>query len=119
MRKADLRREELSSSFKRDVHNARMFQMVVVVLLICHIFPAVHYVLLYGGRIYAETQSGSLLIFIINSSINMPIYYFRDSSFRREAKSFASKYFSVPKTGDDSREKMSVTGESALAVESV
>lgn len=87
------RRKELNIQQQKDVRTARMFLVVVVVVLLCNIFPAVHYSLLNGGNIYAETQFGSMLFFTFNSSINMPIYYLRDSSFRRETNALFAKCF--------------------------
>lgn len=117
VRKANLRHEELSSGFKRDVHNARMFLAVVAVLLLCHIFPAIHYVLFFGGNIYAEMQSGSIFMSTINSAINMPIYYSRDSSFRRETNSLFAKLLKPRnnEAGSESNEKQITKEESVLS----
>lgn len=84
-----------------------MFLPVVALLFICNIVPFVHYALLYGGNIYGETELATMLSFTINSAVNLPIYYLKGSSFRKETKLLFSSYFPCCTTQEHSLKRAS------------
>lgn len=90
MRQFEKRRKELNIKHRKDIRAAKMFLPVVVVLFICNIPPIVHYCCIFVGYVYRELYLGMLLAFTVNSAVNLPIYYLKGSSFRKEAKALLS-----------------------------
>ncbi|CAL8103653.1 unnamed protein product [Orchesella dallaii] len=94
IRKFSRRRKSLNMKQRKDIRAANMFVPVVIVLFLCNIEPIVHYYYIYCGVVYREHFLGILISMAINSAANLPIYYFRGSSFRKECRTLLSPYFS-------------------------
>lgn len=86
------KRRELNVKLKRDIHAAKMFLPVVVALLVSNLEPIIHYIYIQNGTIYRELNMAMLLSFAFNSSVNLPIYYWKAGRFRKETKLLAWKY---------------------------
>ncbi|ODM99855.1 FMRFamide receptor [Orchesella cincta] len=112
IKKFSRRRKELKMKHRKDIRAAKMFVPVVIVLFLCNIEPIIHYYHIYSGIIYREHFFGILVSMAINSAANLPIYYFRGSSFRKECRALLSPCFpclaeNVNKVDKSSRKKTS------------
>lgn len=87
-----------------------MFLPVVIVLFLCNIEPIVNYFCIFNYFIvYKELYMGMLLSFSANSAVNLPIYYFGGSSFKKETKILMTVWF--PCAGNwSSDDKSKATG---------
>jgi len=91
IRKFSKRRKELNMKTRKDIRAIKMFVPVVFVLFLCNIEPYVHYYYIrIGGFVYREHFIGVLLSIAVNSAVNLPIYYFKGGSFRKEVRSLFS-----------------------------
>ncbi len=70
-----------------------MFFPVVIVIFLCNILSIFYYWFAFNRIVYRELRLGSTLSYVINSAVNLPIYYFGGSSFRKESKCFFAKLF--------------------------
>jgi len=94
------RKEELNCHQKKQIQAVRMFLPVVVVLCICNFGPIIYYFFfIYKGIVYREMYALVCLSTALNSSVNFPIYYFRASNFRNEAKVLLSQIFAKIRPG--------------------
>ncbi|CAL8075548.1 unnamed protein product [Orchesella dallaii] len=96
VRKINKRRKDLNFNQKNDIQAVTMFLPVVIALFVCNISPIVYYSFMhFKGIIYREMFAMVCLSAALNSSLNFPIYYFRASNFRNEARSLLSQQ-SIP-----------------------
>ncbi|CAL8103656.1 unnamed protein product [Orchesella dallaii] len=93
IRKFSRRRKTMNMKEKKDIRALKMFIPVVFVLFLCNIEPYVHYYYIrIGGYVYREHFVGVLLSIAVNSAVNLPIYYFKGSSFRNEVRGLFSTF---------------------------
>lgn len=71
---------------KKDIRAAQMFLPVVIILFLCNIIPIIHYYFVYNKVVYKELLLGIFFSYVVNSAVNLPIYYSRGSSFRKETR---------------------------------
>lgn len=91
IRKFASKRKAMNIKQAKDIRAAKMFVPVVIVLFLCNIVPYVHYYLIIVEHyIYREGFLGVCLSIAINSAVNLPIYYFKGSGFRKELKGLLS-----------------------------
>lgn len=89
IRKTERRQSErsLPSSMTGDIRAVRMFAPVVVFLFLCNIEPMIATVLWnYKKIVYRELYIGLGLASVLNSSVNLPIYYLKGESLREEIR---------------------------------
>ncbi|CAL8125364.1 unnamed protein product [Orchesella dallaii] len=73
----------VSSRHQNEVNAAQMFRWVVIVLLICHIFPVIfHIYVAYYQLTYRELGFACMLCININSAVNFIIYCAFGKAFR-------------------------------------
>ncbi|CAL8084110.1 unnamed protein product [Orchesella dallaii] len=78
----------------QQIQAVRMFLPVVIVLIICNFSPILYYILMHFKKVvYRELYALVCLSTALNSSVNFPIYYFRASNFRSEAKVLLNQIF--------------------------
>lgn len=93
----------------KDIKPDKMFAPVVICLFLCNIEPYqyVHYYYLAVKHlIYREQYLAMLLNVAVNSSVNLPTYYFKGSNFGKEVKSLFSNFLSFPIAGKTRMEKI-------------
>lgn len=91
IRKFAERRREMNVRQEKEIRAVKMFVPVVVVLFVCNIEPFVyHYFIVKDQIAYRDMGVGIFLSVAVNSSVNMPIYYWKWSSFRKEVKEILS-----------------------------
>lgn len=76
----------LNANQKSDIRAVRMFLPVVIVLFVCNIAPIVLNYYLLKGIYYRELAMGVGLSYVLNSAVNLPIYYLGGANFRKETK---------------------------------
>ncbi|CAL8103650.1 unnamed protein product [Orchesella dallaii] len=110
IRKFARNRKNLNVKQQKDISAAKMFVPVVIVLFLCNIEPILHYYYIKtGGVLYREHLFGIRFSMAVNSAANLPIYYFKGSSFRKECRTLLSPYLSclVKNTDSGKREETS------------
>lgn len=94
VRKFAKRRKELNIKQIKEIKAVKMFVPVVIVLFVCNIEPFAHYYnIAVRGKIFREQYLADLLSITVNSSVNLPIYYFKGSSFKSHLKDLFSTCF--------------------------
>lgn len=92
IRKFAQKRKEMNVRQEREIRAVKMFVPVVAVLFLCNIEPYVYYYFVVNdGIAYRDMFLGVFLSVAVNSSVNMPIYYLKGSSFRKEVREILSK----------------------------
>lgn len=87
IRKFASKRKAMNMKQAKDIRAAKMFVPVVFVLFLCNIEPYVHYYYIVAeAYVYREHFLGVFLSIAVNSAVNLPIYYFKGSSFRKELR---------------------------------
>lgn len=69
-----------------------MFVPVVIVLLLCNGMSIIHYSFIFNGVVYREIRLASALSYVVNASVNLPIYYFGGTGFRKETRGLIGKF---------------------------
>ncbi|CAL8103638.1 unnamed protein product [Orchesella dallaii] len=84
----------LSRNQKKDIRAVKMFLPVVVVLFLCNVEFVITYIIILHHRIvYRELLTLLFLFVAINSSANLPIYYFREAQFKAETRVLLNSWF--------------------------
>lgn len=100
-----------------------MFIPVVAVLFMCNLEPILHYVCLHSMKVYyRELVLAMALSIVLNAAANLPIYYARGPSFRKEIRADISKWFSkrIKKTSiNRETNEISSTGERKIVTTNV
>ncbi|CAL8103659.1 unnamed protein product [Orchesella dallaii] len=87
IRKINLKKRELQVTRRKDIRAVQVFIPVIVFHFLCTIVPISHYLIMKLCKvIYREQNLAMLLSLTVNSSVNLPIYYLRASTFRKEAR---------------------------------
>ncbi|CAL8103647.1 unnamed protein product [Orchesella dallaii] len=95
IRKFTRNRKNLNVKQRKDISAAKMFVPVVIVLCLCNIEPILFYFYFVKRRVlYREHHFGIRFSMAVNSAVNLPIYYFKGSSFRKECQTLLSPYLS-------------------------
>lgn len=111
IRKFAMRRKEMNVRQEKEIRAVKMFIPVVVVLFLCNIEPYLHYYhIIKDGIVYREHFLGVFLSVAVNSSVNLPIYYFKGSSFRGEVRELLANsrlfaHFRIWKPSEQIQEK--------------
>lgn len=93
------KRRQINASHAKEISAAKMFLPVVIILFVCNIEAFIHvYYIFDEGIIYVEHYFGIFLSVALNSSVNLPIYYFKGSGFRDEVNNWIKKCHCFTKT---------------------
>ncbi|ODM99857.1 FMRFamide receptor [Orchesella cincta] len=85
--KINLKKRELQVTRRKDVRAVQVFIPVIIFHFLCTIVPISHYMVMkFNQVIYREQNLAMLFSLTVNSSVNLPIYYLRASTFRKEAR---------------------------------
>ncbi|CAL8103641.1 unnamed protein product [Orchesella dallaii] len=91
----------MSKRQKKDIRAVKMFLPVVIVLFLCNIEVVINYVVvLFLNIVSRELYMGLLFSVAVNSSANLPIYYFREGRFKTETRAVLSSWFPFLKWGE-------------------
>lgn len=101
---------------RREIRAAKMFLPVVAILFLCNVEPIIHYIFVVCGNLYREMCMGMLLCFTFNSAANLPIYYLKGSSFRRETRALLHSYFPKLVSKIDKRQRETLAENAMLGI---
>lgn len=77
---------------QKDIRVLKMFVPVVIALILCNVLPIVHYAFIHSTRTaYRELDFSMYMSFTVNSAVNLPIYYYNLSGFKKEIREVAAK----------------------------